>query len=154
MPITLYNNNLSLEITSFLDAKLPRLIASPTSAIEYSIPGAAIRTGTAYEPKYIWAINALLLPEESTILQAIYLDSELEKSNILISDTTQLLVERSPRTRAIVPGAAQPSNVGASSIIAYYANFNGCMIKPPELDERGIYIAASFTLQETTKVPA
>ncbi len=157
MPITLSLNSLTLSISHFLDAKYPRVLAEPLPRVEYSAFGTPVGDGPTYESKHIWAINTLLTHEEANILQAIYVEFDTIRrssptldASILVTDTNQAFLERTPRTRGIAPDTLENS-VGIS-IVAYYAQFKAWMTKPPELDERGVYVAASFTLQETTKV--
>lgn len=134
-----------------------RARVEPIPRIEYSINGTAIGDGTSAEPKHIWAVNCVLEKSEVRTLEAIYWEFDRLRRKVpyngecvRVADTNQEFIERLPRTRAAVPGFSVIPE--GANYIAYFAYFNTWFVKPPEYDELGTRLAASFTLQETSKV--
>lgn len=156
MALKLSISGISLEIENLTEPAFTRARVNPVPQVEYSIYGAAIGDGPFFEPKHIWAVNCLIGREEMLVLEAIY--SEFDKrrrtppytnAEVLVWDTNQEFVEMAPRTRAIVPST--PQITVASGYVSYFAQFKTWFVKPPEYEENGNYIGASFTIQETSK---
>lgn len=133
------------------------------AGLEYSIFSTPIGDGPLFEPKFIWALNfpcGGCNPSVETI-EAMY--SEFDRlrrtqpytsAEILLTDTNQKYVEKSPRTRAIAPAPNNAADNLSGGYIAYYAKFKTWMVKAPEFDDLGRYRACTLTLQETEKVSA
>lgn len=156
MALEISISDINLKIENLTEPSFTRARVNPVPQVEYSIYGAAIGDGPFFEPKHIWAVNCLLEREEMLVLEAIY--SEFDKrrrtppytnAEVLVWDTNQEFVEMVPSTRAIVPNTSQVTV--ASEYVSYFAQFKTWFVKPPEYEEDGSYIRASFTLQETSK---
>ncbi|MBW4648906.1 MAG: hypothetical protein KME06_09410 [Kastovskya adunca ATA6-11-RM4] len=159
MSLKLSINGLSLTINRCSDPKFPRARIQPYGGLEYSIHGTPIGDGSSFEPKFIWTITAVLLPEEALVLEAIYAEFDRQRrmppyasADILLVDTYQQYIERLPRTRAIAPGATE-SLIG-SSHVGYFPQFKAWMVEPPVFSALGYYRSCTLTLQESVLVSA
>jgi len=156
--LTLSINGLSLIISKFNRPTLPRAIVEPINTLKYSIAGSSAIGGPSFLPKYVWSISAILLPNESSILEGIWWQSDNNRRSgtspsILLYDTNQLFVEGTMTpSRAIVPNTAVESI--DSGHIAYYAQFNCLFKQPPTFEELGQVNSVSFALQELDTVSA
>lgn len=155
--VNLFISGISASFDSFGSTDVPRtIIHKPT--VEFSVNGNPNIGGSLYEPKYMWNINGYSDELNQMKLQAIWYESDRLRraltSNyfILLEDYTSMVVEKSPRTRALANG----SNVIdlGNGFISYYARFWSVMSEPPSTSVVGNKKQVTFTLTETIKVAA
>lgn len=148
--IVLSISGLILEIEKFSTPEIPRGRVEPLGKIEYTIPGATVIEGPAFDPKYLWSVNCLLEPEKVRILEAIFSESDYWRRKlspnlaITLVDKTRRITEKE-LTRTIASGTV-PLQVGPC--VSYYGQFECFMVQPPKIEEKGIYDQCAFTLQE------
>lgn len=155
--ITLSITTLTVTLDTFLNNDYPRIEARENGGIAYSIAGTPAVSGFAYEPKHIWVISALCKASSWDALEAIYLESERRRRNLLDYDVTILdlvtdFKEPVPRTRSLVPNTVEELLFGSYS--RYYAQFKGVFTERPRRTETGRLLSVSCQLQETVKVAA
>lgn len=154
--ITLSIASISVTLDTFLNNDYPRINVSQSS-LEYSIYGTPAVSGTAFEPKHLWVISALCSSTSWDALDAIYLESERRRRNlldcdVLIQDQVTDFKEILPRTRSLVPNTLEELLFGSYS--KYYAQFKGVFTERPKRTENGRLSSVSCQLQETIKVLA
>jgi hypothetical protein len=148
-------NGLTVRLERFLNETQPRIDATGNeSNLTYTASGAAVVGGSSFESLSIWNVEAPISATDAQTLKLIYTECDYQRRmqgnfNILVTDTTQLHEERSPRTRALAPNT---SVISRSPYVLYYARYYAVMLKKPEFRIMGKGYAVQFTLQETDKV--
>jgi hypothetical protein len=149
----------SVAIDRFVNQEYPRLTVEGNASMSYTASGVAVGGGSIREAYYLFDVSGWVGQSEREQLQLIWAEHDRRRRlsqncNILVTDTTQYHEERLPRTRAIAPGTA-PKNFPENnpSHCLYYAQFFCWMIQRPVFSERWNEWTATFTLQETDKVP-
>ncbi|MGL4618742.1 MAG: hypothetical protein ACRCZS_06740 [Chroococcidiopsis sp.] len=154
MPLTLSLAGLTVSFNKFTSSDYPRILVTPLSQVEYSASGTPSISGTLYQPKYLWNFTAFCDFTQRNLIEALaeefdYRRRNLFDADILLEDTTALIVERAPQTRV---------NVGAIDTIpggylAYHAAFKCALTDVPKFTQQGRLDILSLTLAETIKVP-
>lgn len=149
--LSLADLSVSFRGKTFTNDAFPR--AKVTSeASTRSTYGSFVGYGKAYLDPFIWAFTALITEADRDVLESIHTEFSLlrrtfQTCDLLIADTTSRVTERSPRTRAIVPGTSEV--VISASKTAYFAQYYAWFAKPPEYVSKGRYISATIALEET-----
>ncbi len=156
MSLELSIAGVSVTFNKFTNTDYPRIRVTPAT-LEYSAHGTPALAGTYYEPKHLWSFTALCDRTQKNLLQAIYAEFDYRRRNlfdadILLLDRTELLVERAPQSRAIVPDSI--IDTIASGYICYHAQFKSAITDGPKFTEQGKLNVVSLTLAETVKAIA
>lgn len=154
MPLTLSLAGLTVSFNKFTSNEYPRMLVTPLSQVEYSAYGTPSISGTLYQPKYLWNFQAFCDRTQKNVIEAIaeefdYRRRNLFDADILLEDTTALIVERAPQTRLAV-GAI---DVIPGGYLAYHAAFKCALTDVPKFTLSGRLDILSLTLAETIKVP-
>lgn len=161
MALALSINGLSLTLKKFTGTDNIRSSFQPPSTIEFSAYGTPAIGGIVIEPKQIWNFGSVVNSSERDVLEAILWEFQLLRRNlsnydVLISDRTSRIVERLPRTRAIVPGTTE--RIIGSTHTAYFAQFKAVFTEIPKFtiprDPCSKNSLVSLTLIETVRVAA
>jgi hypothetical protein len=155
--ITLSIASISVILDTFINTDYPRIEARENGGVAYSIAGTPAVSGFVYEPKHIWVISALCSSAQWDALEAIYLESERRRRNlldydVLIEDLVTDFKELQPRTRSLIPDTLEELLYGSYS--KYYAQFKAAFTERPKRTETGRLLSVSCQLQETVKVLA
>ena len=155
MFLTLSLAGVSVTMNKFLNNEYPR-VGVNSAKVEYSIDGTPATSGSYTESKYLWVVNAIVSPSQKDLLEIIWWESEDRRrrltndADILIYDRTSTVKEKTPRSRGIVPNAAEV--MINENYIAYYAQFWGIMTTDLKFSKLGIFDAVSFSMAETVRV--
>lgn len=146
--------DISVILSKFLSNDYPRITVEPLTTVEYSAFGNPGLSGTYYQAKYLWSINAAIYPEQKELLEIIWDESErrrrnLEDADILIYDYSSTIKEKT-RTRQLIPGTSEVIING--NYISYYAQFKGVIVSQIKFTKLGIFDSVNFSLAETVKV--
>ena len=117
------------------------------TGVSFSAYGTPATDGTSYEPKCIWNLVALLLPEDAEKLARLAVLSRTQ--NLLLVDRTDRVWEP-VQTRAIAP---EDVAIAVEGMIGYYAQFYARITQPIKYSKSGAYRQAQIQLTETAKVP-
>lgn len=159
MAISLTLSGLSLTLNKFTGTDNIRSSFQPPSTIEFSALGTPAVGGIAVEAKQIWSFGAAVNGQERDILEAIISDFQLLRRNlldydILISDRTSRIVERLPRSRALVSGTSE--RLISTTHTAYFAQFKAVFTEIPKFtiprDRCSKNSLVTLTLIETVRV--
>lgn len=155
--ITLSLLPFSVTFDRFLDTDYPRTVISKSLA-EFSINGTPSIGGPLYPAKHIWTIHAPCNNYQRDLIEAIADESDslrrsLVDCSISIYDMSATIKERSPRTRALVPGTSELP-VGDGSYVAYYPVCKGVITEPIKFGILGAVDSVAITLTESVLVPA
>lgn len=148
----------SVTFSKFFGDSIPRISPNENS-IEYSASGNPVISGFAYEVPQLWNLDAYCSAEDYQKLLAIHAESDrLRRAGsdfrITLEDTTLPIVEKSPRTRAIVSGESETAIVGSVNYTSYSAKFYCWIVKRPDFRQLGKGWGVSFTAQEAGKFAA
>lgn len=158
MSLTLQLAGVSVTLNNFLSSEFPRILIQQLSSVEYSAYGNPGTFGSLHEPKFMWQVTALIEKEQHLLLEAIAYEfhtrrRSLEECDILLWDTTAPIIERSPRSRAIVPAGEEILfNNGSHS--QFFGQFKVAIVDGPKYTSSGRYITVTMALNETIKVLA
>lgn len=161
MSITLSLGGLSLTLNKFTGTDNIRSSFQPPSTLEFSALGTPAIGGIAVEAKQIWSFGAAINQTERDTLEAIlwefqYRRRSLLDYDVLISDRTSRIVERLPRSRAIVPLTAERL-IGLTHT-AYFSQFKAVFTEIPKFtlprDACSKNSLVTLTLIETVKTIA
>lgn len=161
MAIALSINGLSLTLNKFTGTDNIRSSFQPPSTIEFSAYGTPAIGGVVIEPKQIWSLGSVVNQTERDTLEAILAEFQLLRRNlgnydVLIGDRTSRIVERLPRSRAIVPGTTE--RIIGNTHTAYFAQFKAVFTEIPKFtmprDRCTKNSLVTLTLIETVRVPA
>ncbi|MBL1176823.1 hypothetical protein [Pantanalinema sp. GBBB05] len=135
--ISLAIGSRSLSIVGFDEFKMPRI--EPELSQERSAYNTFVAYGLAYEQPNLWEFTPTLSQTDWITLQGIYQEhmkrrrfDSTDDPRVLLTDTLQLFVEASPRTREKAP-APNDIEIIQGSDVAYYAQFYVWFVKPPEI---------------------
>ncbi len=150
MPLKLSIGSLNVTFDRFTNTEYPRIKVNPAT-VEYSAAGTVALGGLYHEQKYLWSFTAFCDRTQRNLIEAIaeefdYRRRNLFDADILLEDTTALIVERAPQTRVNV-GAVDTI---ASGYLAYHAAFK-CAITDLKFTQEGRLDILSLTLAETIK---
>lgn len=156
MPLKLSIGSLSVTFDKFTNTDYPRIRVTPAT-VEYSAYGTPALGGPYHDQKHLWSFNCHCSSTQRNLIEAVAAEFDYRRRNlldadILLEDTTSLLVEKSPITRAIVEGTATDSI--AEGYLCYFAKFKTAITDGPKFVEQGRLDILSLTLAETIKVPA
>lgn len=156
MPLKLSIGSLSVTFDKFTNTDYPRIRVNPAT-LEYSAHGNPALGGAYFEQKHLWNFTCHCDRTQRNLIEAIeaefnYRRRNLLDSDILLEDTTSLLVERAPISRGIVENTVTDSI--AEGYICYYAKFKTAITDGPKFVEQGRLDILSLTLAETIKVAA
>jgi len=148
--------DISVTLNKFLSNDYPRITVEPLTTVEYSAFGNPALSGTYYQAKYLWSVNAAISPKEKELLEIIWDESErrrrnLEDPDIVIHDYSSTIKEKT-RTRQLVPGTSEAIING--NYVSYYAQFKGVIVSQIKFSKLGIVDSVNFSLAETVKVSA
>lgn len=155
MSLTLSLAGISVTLDKFINNEFPRVTLQPLGAVEFSAYGSVALQGSYHEPKWIWTVTALIDPQQRALLDAIAYEfqtrrRELVDCDILLYDTTSPIIERSPRTRALVPDTAETAIGGSHT--QFFGQFFAGITDGPKYSQNGRKIVATLVLTETVKV--
>lgn len=157
--IALSLNGLNLTLNKFTGTDNIRSSFQPPSTLEFSASGTPAIGGIAVEAKQIWSFGSVVNQSERDTLEAILWEFQLLRRNlgvydVLVSDRTSRIVERLPRSRAIVPGTTERL-IGLTHT-AYFAQFKAVFTEIPKFtmprDPCSKNSSVSLTLIETVRV--
>ncbi|MGL5923256.1 hypothetical protein [Chroococcidiopsis sp.] len=156
MPLKLSIGSLSVTFDKFTNTDYPRIKVNPAT-VEYSAAGTVALGGPYHEQKHLWSFNCHCDRTQRNLIEAIAAEFDYRRRNlldadILLEDTTSLLVERAPISRAMVQNTATDSI--AEGYLCYYAKFKTAITDGPKFAEQGRLDILSLTLAETIKVVA
>jgi hypothetical protein len=149
-PLTLILAPFTLEIPNVLGGEFPRLEPEGAS-VEFSNHGNSVGFGPAYLEKYLWSFNTALHDLET--LRLLHAEFKYRRTtagqnpDILLYDLSEPCQERTPRTRAIVPGTVE-TLVNGGTHVQYYAQFYVWFTVAPKITSSG----TTITLAEMGKV--
>lgn len=156
MPLKLSIGSLSVTFDKFTNTDYPRIKVTPAT-VEYSAFGNPALGGPYHDQKHLWNFTCHCSSTQRNLIEAIAAEFDYRRRNlldadILLEDTTSLLVERAPISRAIVENTATDSI--AEGYLCYYAKFKTAITDGPKFTEQGRLDILSLTLAETIKVVA
>lgn len=137
----------------FFGSSFPRIGAGTDNGVTYTASGVAVQSGTLYEAKHLWTIDAFCTRVNRDALKAIWAESEYQRRilglpEILVSDGIEPFTERSPRSRALAAGAVV---ITSGNYLSYFAQFKAVLTMMPEFRPLARDYGVIFTLQETSK---
>ena len=159
VPLTLTLSELTVTLTKFIGDDTFRMPLQQPSSIEFSVNGTPSVSGIAIVPKNLWSVQAIVDSSQKDILDAIiyefqYLRRNLLDYNVLVTDTTSRLVERTPRSRALAPSTTE--RLIGNTHTAYFPIFKAVFTEIPKFtlprDRCSGNQIASFTLVESVRM--
>lgn len=127
----------SLSISGFDEFKMPRI--EPELSQERSAYNTFVAYGLAYEQPNLWEFTPTLPETDWITLEGIYKEhmrrrrfDSTEDPRVLLTDTLQLFVEASPRTRGKAPSPNNAEIIQGGDV-AYYAQYYVWFTKSPEI---------------------
>lgn len=155
MPLTLSLAGLSVTFSKFINTNYPRVTVQPLSVMEFSAFGTPAISGSYFEPKYLWQLEALCDRTQRQMIEAIAYEFHtrrraLQDSDILLLDTTAYVTERLPRSRGIVPGGVETAINGTH--LSYHGQFKTAISDGPKFSSNGRLDVLSISLTETVRV--
>lgn len=153
--LTLSFADISVTFDKFLNSEYPRTLIQQAT-LEFSTLGTAALGGSYYREKYLWNIGAFCDQEQRNALEAIFHEFSVARraltdSDILVYDKTAVIVERSPRTRDIVPSTLERM-IGLNHV-AYYPVCKAVITETPKFNYLGFNDSVTMVLTETIAVP-
>lgn len=159
--LTLSIDNFTATITQF-DKNGYERIPEEAGELEYSVTGAAIDDGPAYEHKLVWTIQGFADSATARQINLIWQRAERKRRTnqsyaVRLADAIEPFdedVAAVSRTRAIVAGTQVTSIVGGG--ISYFAQFDVRIFQPKIVPSGNGLLShnVSFVLRELDKVPS
>lgn len=155
MPLTLELAGITVTFDTFINSEYSRITVQPLSQVEFSAAGTPAIQGTYFEPKFMWQFTASCDRNSRQLIEAIAHEFQtrrrnLQECDILLLDATAYITERSPRSRAIVPGGVEVS-INGGSHLSYHACFKACITDGPKFSSNGRVDVLSMSLTETIR---
>lgn len=154
--LTLSLGGFSVTFDKFLADQIPRIDPNENTS-SYSAYGTPGLTGISYEPPRLWTVNAVCAKEQADDLTVIWMESDWRRRHhqdwrITVDDRTYPEMERSTRTRAIVPSTTEETITKSGlTYIKFFSRYYGWITKRSEYRKLGEDWGVIFTVQEQGK---
>lgn len=142
---------LSVEIRGIVEYKPPRTRVEKPEATR-TVTNALVIYGSAYDLPHTWELQACLTRSNWKVLESLWKEHELRRQTstglqeplpsdrdpaILLIDTFQEFIEKSPRTRATAPAPLNTVETVSTDFVSYYPQFLVYFASAPEIVTTG-----------------